>query len=153
MLAAALVLLVAGVSAVLATREDSTGLVEGTTPTAAAGGALPADTTPTTAMSTAPDVLGPPLTIAAPMADIIPGFAYTDDIEIFLEQLEDDPDLVGAKGPDLVEKLGDLLDQNSARKQRDKARDLREELIEWVEDEELNAAIAEALDLLLEEFA
>lgn len=152
MIAAALVLVVAGVSAVLATREDTTGLVEATTPTAAPGDTLPTDTLPADTTPTAPDVLGPPLTTAAPMPDIIPGFAYTDDIEIFLVQLEANPELVGAKGPDLVEKLADVIDQNSAKKQRDKARDLREEIARWVEDEDLDPAIAEALDLLLEEF-
>jgi hypothetical protein len=87
------------------------------------------------------------------MPDIIPGFPYTDDIEVFLEQLEDDPELVGAKGPDLVEKLADLLDERSGKKQRDKADELRKEMEQWVEDEDLDADIAEALDKLLEELA
>ena len=148
MIAAALVLVVAAVSALLATREDTTGLVVDTTPTSA-----PAATTPTEPMPTAPDVLGPLLTIASPEPEIIPGFPYTDDIEVFLLQLEANPHLVGEKGEDLVEKLADLLIQNSAKKQRDGARELREEMIDWVEEGELDAAIAEALNVLLEEFA
>ena len=88
---------------------------------------------------------------ATTMPDIIPGFPYTDDIEIFLQQLEADPDLVGEKGEDLVEKLAELLNQNSPKKQRDQAKELREEIADWVDEADLDPAIAEALDKLLEE--
>ncbi len=84
--------------------------------------------------------------------EIIPGFPRTDDIEVFLRQLEDDPDLVGERGEDLAEKLREVLDKNG-KKQRDAARDLREEMVKWVEDEELNADIADALDELLDPIA
>ena len=90
---------------------------------------------------------------ATTMPDSIPGFPYTDDIEVFLQQLEANPDLVGEKGEDLVEKLAELLDQNSPKKQRDQAKELREEIADWVDEEDLDPAIAEALDKLLEEFA
>ena len=45
--------------------------------------------------------------------------------------------------------LRDVLDQHG-KKQRDRAKELREEMDQWVEDEELNADIADALNLLLE---
>ena len=100
------------------------------------------ETTPTsTEASTPPN---------GPVDEIIPGFARTDDIEVFLQQLEADPELVGAKGEELAEKLRELLDERSSKKQREKVQEIRQDMAEWVLDEELNADIAIALDLLLE---
>lgn len=100
----------------------------------------------------APDILGP-APAGATVDEIIPGFPLTYDIEVFLLQLEADPSLVGEKGEELTTKLSDLLDQHSAKKQRDQANELRGEMSGWVYDGDLNATIAEALDGLLEELA
>ncbi|MEQ1874918.1 MAG: protein kinase [Ilumatobacteraceae bacterium] len=142
---------VVAVIALLAGRDDGVGLAA--TPTEAPGATEPALSSPITLDE--PLVTEPTASATAvptTVEEIIPGFAATDDIEVFLEQLEDDPELVGAKGPDLVEKLADLLDKNG-KKLRDGARDLREEIALWVEDEDLDPDIAEALDVLLEELA
>ncbi len=86
--------------------------------------------------------------IATTVDEIIPGFPRTDDIQVFLQQLEDNPSLVGEKGEELATQLGDVLDQHG-KKQRDAARQLREQMVTWVEDEQLDPDIADALDELL----
>ena len=83
-----------------------------------------------------------------PVEEIIPGFPATDDLEVFLAQLADDPDLVGESGEELLDDLEKVLDEGG-RKQREEASELREELVEWVEDDEIHPAIAAALDELL----
>ena len=86
----------------------------------------------------------------APLVDeIIPGFARTDDLQVFLQQLDGEPTLVGESGEELAGILREVLDESSPRKQREGAKDLRKRLSEWVEDGELNPAIAAALDGLL----
>ena len=67
---------------------------------------------------------------------------------MFLEQLERDPDLVGEEGDDVAEELREVLEA-SGGDQRNKARELREELAKWVEEGEIESAIAAALDALL----
>jgi eukaryotic-like serine/threonine-protein kinase len=83
-----------------------------------------------------------------PVVELIPGFAATDDLWLFLEQLERDPDLVGEEGDDVAEELREVLEA-SGGDQRNKARELREELAKWVEEGEIEPAIAAALDALL----
>jgi serine/threonine-protein kinase len=88
-------------------------------------------------------------TTTAPAKDIIPGFAATDDLEVFATQLEDEPLLVGTAGPDLADALRKLLDEHSVRKQRDRAVELSKWMIDWVDHDELSSDIADALDVLL----
>lgn len=150
-----LMLLVAAVAAVVVAalligRDDTMQFVAATDGATAVPVAV--ETLPTTPMPTAPEVLGPEITSASG-DEIIPGFPVTDDIEVFLLQLEANPGLVGAKGGDLVQKLADLLDQKSAKKQRDQASELRDEISDWVDDGDLDAAIAQALDGLLVDLA
>jgi eukaryotic-like serine/threonine-protein kinase len=99
-----------------------------------------------------PPVTEPPATeepvAEQPVAELIPGFAATDDLWLFLEQLERDPDLVGEEGDDVAEELREVLEA-SGGDQRNKARELREELAKWVEEGEIEPAIAAALDALL----
>lgn len=138
----ALVALLFGVVVVIALlsgRDDGTGFATAAT-----------ESTPTAPTLDAP--LVPVPTTEATVDEIIPGFAQTDDIEMFLLQLEEDPDVVGVSGDELAEKLRELLDAHG-KKQRDLVKELRDEMATWVEDEELNEAIAEALDELLDEFA
>ena len=87
--------------------------------------------------------------LTAPVDEIIPGFAATDDLEVFATQLEDDPLLVGTAGQELADALRRLLDEKSVRKQRDQAAELSDRLTVWVDRGELDGDIAEALDILL----
>jgi serine/threonine-protein kinase len=96
---------------------------------------------------TEPPVTEPPVT-EPPVAELIPGFAATDDLGVFLEQLERDPDLVGEEGKDLAKDLREVLEANGGR-QRNDARELSEKLEEWVDEGEIDPAIAAALDVLL----
>ena len=102
--------------------------------------------------ATEPPVTEPPVTEPAvaepPAAELIPGFPATDDLWVFLEQLERDPDLGGEKGDDVAEDLREVLEARGGD-QRPKARELREDLAEWVEEGEIEPAIAAALDALL----
>jgi hypothetical protein len=90
--------------------------------------------------------------VTPPVTELIPGFPTTDDIEVFLDQLRSNPDLVGESGEELLDDLEELLDERG-RSQREEADELREELVEWVEDGEIHPAIAAALDELLARLA
>jgi hypothetical protein len=96
---------------------------------------------------TEPATTEPPVT-EPPVAELIPGFAATDDLGVFLEQLERDPDLVGEEGKDLAKDLREVLEARGGR-QRNDARELSEELEEWVDEGEIDPTIAAALDELL----
>ncbi|MEQ1874965.1 MAG: serine/threonine-protein kinase, partial [Ilumatobacteraceae bacterium] len=87
---------VVAVIALLAGRDDGGGLAA--TPTEAPAATEPALSSPITLDE---PLVTEPTAVSTTVEEIIPGFAATDDIEVFLEQLEDDPELVGAKGPDL----------------------------------------------------
>ncbi len=97
--------------------------------------------------ATEPPVTDPPVT-EPPTGEIIPGFAATNDLAVFLEQLERDPDLVGEGGEDLAEDLRSVLEAPGGS-QRSEARKLREDLAELVDEDEIDPAIAAALDALL----
>lgn len=99
---------------------------------------VPPTAAPTTAPTTAPTV-----------DEIIPGFARTGDLQVFLQQIENDPTLVGESGGALADQLGQVLDQRSKHKASDQAKALRKQLIKWVDAGELDPAIAQALDDLL----
>lgn len=120
-----------------------------TVPPTIPGQVAPEETTPI-----APEILTPLTTevAVAPVDEIIPGFPRTDDIEVFLLQLEANPGLVGWRGEELATQLRDMLDQKSGKKRRDRAEELRKEMETWVEDEELDPAIADALYELLDAF-
>ena len=92
----------------------------------------------------------PAPTTAAPVVDeIIPGFPRTDDLTVFLQQLQANPALVGPAGPELTDSLEKLLKEKSDRKQRDRAAELSGRIEEWVDDGQLDPTIAQALlDLL-----
>ena len=81
--------------------------------------------------------------------EIIPGFRRTDDLATFLRQIENDPALVGPAGAELATELDRLLPENSAHKQRDRAKALISQLQVWVDAEQLDPAIAQALTELL----
>ena len=86
------------------------------------------------------------------LGEIIPGFASTTDLEVFLAQLTADPLLVGSAGPTLTDDLRALLAEESSRQQRDLAKDLRKDIEKWVGSGQLDPQIADALDELLQPF-
>ncbi len=90
----------------------------------------------------------PPEATLPPVDDVIPGFPATDDIEVFLAQVERDPELVGASGEALAEDLRTVIERRGA-KQREATEVLRDELAIWAETGEIHPAIAAALDDLL----
>ena len=88
--------------------------------------------------------------VALPLvSEILAGFPVTDDAQVFLQQIQRDPALVGTAGAKLADELDKVLGERAVKKQRDRARQLREHLVKWVSTSELNPAIAAALDLLL----
>jgi len=109
--------------------------------------AVPTEPPPTEPPTTPPSVPEP--TIVEPTSvTVLPGFPATDDLEVFLFQAERDPDLLGESGAALADQLRDVVEQRGS-KQAKAAVELRENLVEWVEEDEIPAAIAAALDELL----
>lgn len=93
-----------------------------------------------------------PATVAATaliVDEIIPGFRRTDDLVTFLRQIENDKALVGPAAAELAAELDRLLPGNSAHKQRDRAEALISRVQVWVDAEQLDPAIAQALTELL----
>ena len=107
---------------------------------------LGTSSTPTT--STGSGVTAAPAALPL-VGEILAGFPTTDDLQVFLEQIQSDPTLVGTAGATLADELDKVLSERSVKKQRDRARQLREHVVKWVSTSELNPAIAAALDLLL----
>jgi tRNA A-37 threonylcarbamoyl transferase component Bud32 len=96
---------------------------------------------------TEPAVTEPPVT-EPPVIEVIPGFPATDDIEVFLAQVERDPELVGSAGEALADDLRNVLERRGVN-QRKAAEDLREMLVVWTDAGAIQPAIAVALDDLL----
>ncbi len=143
----AAVVLLAGIVAATLLGPDSGRLaVDGGAVTTTA----PPAVTESSELASAPTTAPPPAPTVAPVVDeIIPGFARTDDLQVFLQQIAGAPALVGESGEDLADELRQVLEERSGRKQREGASDLREQLSKWVDEGELNPAIAAALDGLL----
>ena len=144
-------------AATLGSRDGVDGAV--LTAAAATTSSVPASATPPT---TAPTVIEPPVaeptvitarvtevTVPEPTVEtLVPGFPVTDDLEVFLLQVERDPDLLGQSGAELADELRKVIEQRG-NEQRTTAQNLREVLVTWVDDDEIPAAIADALDDLL----
>ena len=97
--------------------------------------------------ATEPPATEPPVT-EPPVIEIIPGFPATDDIEVFLAQVERDPELVGTAGEALADDLSNVIERRGVN-QRKAAEDLREMLVVWADAGAIDPAIAVALDDLL----
>ena len=98
---------------------------------------------------TEPPVTAAP-TIPIPLVDqIIPGFALTGDLQVFLQQLDANPTLVGPAGPQAAESLRAVLSEKSRKKQRDRAAELSDNVAEWVAGGQLDPAIGQTLTDLL----
>lgn len=80
--------------------------------------------------------------------DLGPGFAVTDDLEVFLLQVESAPDALGQSGAELADELRKVIEQRGGE-QRESAEKLQEVLVGWADDGEILSAIAVALDELL----
>ena len=104
-------------------------------PTEAPATTAPPTTPPPT---TAPPTTAPPTT--EPPDELIPGFAATDDIEQFIDQLRAGQSPAGKQSKKLGDGLRDVL---KADDDRDKEiDDLVEKIAEWVEKEELDPTVA-----------
>jgi serine/threonine-protein kinase len=159
-----LLVLLGGVvaAAALGSRDDADGVVVTVAPTSTL--AVPADTAPVApappppeATATAP-TLPEPIAITARVVEVVvpeptvvtlvPGFAVTDDLEVFLLQVESDPDALGQSGAELADELRKVIEQRGGE-QRESAEKLQEVLVGWADDGEIPSAIAVALDELL----
>ncbi|NND73531.1 MAG: protein kinase [Ilumatobacter sp.] len=97
---------------------------------------------PTATLSVLP--AEPPETAAAAApAELAPGFPVTDDIIVFIAQLRDGEDVVGTQSKKLGDELHKLLEED-AEDQPEEARELAEDVREWVEEGELDSAVAAA---------
>ncbi len=123
-------------------------------PTAAPTVAVASDIAP---LVTAPVVIEPPVVeptvieppaVEPPVVTLIPGFPATDDLEVFLAQIERNPDLLGQSGAELADDLRTVIELRGS-KQRKAAEELRTTLVEWADADEVPAVIADELDELL----
>ena len=107
-------------------------------------------TATTVTAAAAQSAVAAPASVGLPLvSEIIAGFPGTTDPSVFLQQLRVDPTVVGSSGQALADELAKVLAERSARKQRDRAKELRNHLVTWVNAGDLNPAIAAALDPLL----
>ena len=108
----------------------------------------PPTTTPTTTPpTTTPPTTAPPTTV--PPGELIPGFPDTDDVEQFIDQLRDRQSTAGKQSRKLGDGLRDILRNDKDRDE--KIQDLADDIVEWVEDDELDPTVAgRAVEFLVE---
>ncbi len=122
---------------------------------AAAVTSVPGITIPPTAPSATPapttvaSTTLPPTT-PAPPTEIIPGFPIPIDVQQFLATIDANPDLVGERGEELAKELDRVLRERPNRIAQ-RADDLRDRVEQWVDDEELDPAIAGVTIVYLDE--
>lgn len=106
--------------------------------------------TATTTNAPAPAPVALPAAAILPLVgEVIPGFPMTTDLAVFLQQLKGDPSAAGSSSGAIANELSKVLAEHSARKQGERAKELRKHLAAWVSAGEVNPAIAAALDPLL----
>ena len=112
-------------------------------------GAVPTSAAAETPAPTIP-LDDPDPTAPAPVVidELVPGFPSTDDLLVFLNQLETNPDTVGDGGAELGRELRRALEGNE-RRRGERVGKLREWLPQFVEDGHVHPAVASALDELL----
>jgi serine/threonine-protein kinase len=152
----ALVLALGAGALVVATR-DSGGpaggalgsLDSGTTPAAEATASPTASSTAET--STESSTTAPVTTVAPtivtttpspPVAEVIPGFPATNDVDQFIEQLQDGSAAAGRQSEKLGDELRKLVDGEGNQSKR--ADRLADDIVEWVDDGELDPEIGAA---------
>ena len=137
------VLLLVGALALAFGDRDRSGLLaaDGTDP--GSGAAVPSS------MAADPAAMTDATEPTAPVVDeLVPGFPRTDDLLVFLNQLETTPDVVGEGGAELGSELRRALEGNE-RRRPERVADLRRALPTFVEDGQVHPAVASALDELL----
>ena len=102
---------------------------------------VPTTVAPTTAAPTTVAPTAPPTT--PPLTELIPGFPIPADIDEFLDILENDPNIVGPRGDDLLEQLDDVLTQRRGNFEDNKD-EMSDRIEEWRDDGELDPVVAAA---------
>jgi serine/threonine-protein kinase len=93
---------------------------------------------------------GPDTTVSSePVPEIVPGFSRTDDLLVFLAQLETTPEVVGDGGEELGRRLREALVEEDDRRRAERVGELRRWLPGFVDDGHVHPAVAAALDELL----
>jgi serine/threonine-protein kinase len=108
---------------------------------------------PSTTVSTTVAPTQPPTTTLPTVPVLVPGFPQPANIDEFLEQLADDPSVLGPHGVDIESDLRRMLDERSDRKQTDRARELVDNLERWADDDSVDSLVAEVLIEFLAPFA
>jgi serine/threonine-protein kinase len=150
----------------IAARDDSSGtdLLAATDSSTAGASTEPGADVPATAAATTPGEPSttvattvaptqPPTTPLPTVQELVPGFPEPANIDEFLEQLADDPSVLGPHGVDIESDLRRMLDEKSDRKQANHARELVDDLERWADDGSVAAAAAELLIEYLAPFA
>jgi len=109
--------------------------------TAAATTVAPTTVAPTTVVPTTVAPTAPPTT--PPLTELIPGFPIPADIDEFLDILENDPNIVGPRGEDLLEQLDEVLTQRRGNFE-DNKNEMTDRIEEWRDDGELDPVVAVA---------
>lgn len=153
---AALAVVVAGVAVALrdttddaiggAVAVDTTAMAAETSAVAVSVEPIPSSepeaVTPSESIDTAPiTIASTTSTTQAPTGDLIPGFPNTDDIDQFIEQLRDGRKIVGKQSKKLGDGLREVFDGGSD-KQPEEAAKLAAKLVEWVDEDEIDPAVA-----------
>lgn len=102
---------------------------------------VPTTVAPTTVAPTTVAPTAPPTT--PPLTELIPGFPIPADIDEFLDILEDDPNVVGPRGDDLLEQLDEVLTQRRGNFEDNKD-EMSDRIEEWRDDGELDPVVAAA---------
>ncbi|MEP6298688.1 MAG: hypothetical protein ABJ382_15295, partial [Ilumatobacter sp.] len=98
-----------------------------------------------------PPTVAPAEPVVPPQEELIPGFPVPANAEEFLATLQTDPERVGRRGPDLAREFEKVLgEERGPRRTADR---LREDLEKWVENDEIDPAVAEAVVDFLDELA
>ena len=145
----ALVLTAFAVAIVIAARDDGDATVAGdesATLTSAIESASPTTegSTATTAGTTAPPTAPPTSTAAPPLDELVPGFAATDDLDRFIEQLRDAKGTAGKQAKKLGDALKKIRDEDDPDDRQGQIEKLDEQLDEWVGKGDLESAVANA---------
>jgi hypothetical protein len=81
-------------------------------------------------------------TPSPPVAEVIPGFPATNDVDQFIEQLQDGSAAAGRQSEKLGDELRKLVDGEGNQSKR--ADRLADDIVEWVDDGELDPEIGAA---------
>jgi hypothetical protein len=120
---------------------------------ATAAATTPAETPTTIVASTVAVTTVAPTTTLPTVPVLVPGFPAPANIDEFLEQLAEDPSVLGPHGVEIERDLRRTLDEKSDRRQADHARKLIGDLERWTDDGSVDSLVAEVLIEFLAPFA